>query len=68
MEDDIPTTEQVKNLGLWLIDLGNHIISHPELIEQAVMNYEPLGNTSLNSPYSYENHCKLSISIIKNAG
>lgn len=60
--------QEAVNLGNWLIGLGEHIRSNPQLLVEGTIEYQPTGNTMLNSPISYENACKFMFSLTKKAG
>ena len=68
MELEITKEQEAKNLGKWLIEFGTHLLENPGVLIEGNLNYEPTGNTLLNSPVSYENACKLSFVLVKKAG
>lgn len=68
MEIEITKEQEAKNIGKWLIEFGSHILENPNVVIDGTINYEPTGDTLLNSPVSYENACKISFVLVKKAG
>jgi len=65
---DITNEESIVNFGNLIINLGKHIIKHPEKIDNVLIEYQPIGETLYNSPIGYENACKIVITLVKEAG
>ena len=66
--EELTKEQEAINLGNWLIGFGEHIKNNPQLLVEGTIEYQPIGDTLLNSPISYENACKILFSLTKKAG
>lgn len=73
-EQGMTNEEKISALGRWLVNFGNHLIAHPELVDRALITCYPVHDNfveqvaTIGSSISYENDCKIDISVTKRIG